>query len=58
VAPAVAGGPIARICPLAGPNEAMAHEAQMEAWFAVRNASRLLETEEAVETGALRVRAQ
>src|SRR5271157_3447153 len=42
VVPAVAGDPIARICPLAGPNEAMAYEAQIQAWFAVRHASRLL----------------
>src|SRR5206468_12953014 len=33
-------GPITRICPLAGPNEAMAFEAPMEAWFADPHASR------------------
>ncbi len=31
--PAEAGDPITRICPLTGPNEAMAYEVQMEAWF-------------------------
>jgi len=30
---AQARDPITRICPLAGPNEAMALEAQMEDWF-------------------------
>ena len=39
VAAAVAG-PITRVCPLAGSNEAMALEAQMEAWFADPPASR------------------
>jgi hypothetical protein len=33
MAPASTGGPIGRICPLTEPNEAMALEAQMEAWF-------------------------
>jgi len=37
------GDPITSICPLARPNEAMAHEAQMEAWSNARTASRLRE---------------
>src|SRR5271157_3655064 len=37
--PAAAGDPIDRICPLAGPNEAMAFEAQMEEWSADPEAS-------------------
>ena len=36
VVPAEAGDPITRICPLQGPNEAMAYEAPMEAWFTPR----------------------
>jgi hypothetical protein len=47
-----------RICPLAGPNEAMAHEAQMEAWFAVPRASRPGRQQKQTETGARRVRTQ
>jgi hypothetical protein len=39
---AAVGGPNIRICPLAGPNEAMALEAQMEEWSADPQASRLV----------------